>query len=432
MGFLNEIISKYPDAISFGPGAPHPESYTDLDIFGAAEKYQNYLHQEGGLSQDAARRSIFQYGSSQGQICDLVAKALERDLSIPISARSVIITVGCQEAMLLILRSLRTAATDVIAVVAPCYVGIVGAAHLVDFEIIVINEGETGIDLFDLQSKIAALRTSGKKLRALYVAPDFANPSGLLMDLRSREALLNLANVENFLIIEDSAYSFTLPDHLNLPSLKSLDRSKRVIYIGTFSKICLPGVRVGFALADQHIQTPLGNRLLSQELASLKNMVSVNTSPICQAIVGGLLLSSGCSLKVLARKNASLYQHNLNHLLSALDRHMKRALGIRWNRPEGGFFVRMRLPIPVDGSLAEISARDYGVIWTPMNHFFPSPTVSHELRLSCSYLNPAEIDEGARRLSGFLQHIVDPPSDSSSLARLNARRTEPADPAKFD
>ncbi|WP_315765140.1 MULTISPECIES: PLP-dependent aminotransferase family protein [unclassified Bradyrhizobium] len=404
VNFLNEVIDRFPDAISFAPGAPHPQFFDNLDVGYYIDRYTKHLAQERGLTPNQVRRRLYQYGASRGQICDLVADALRIDNGITVSPQSVVITVGAQEAMLLVLRALRTNSDDLLAAVTPCFMGIVGAARLLDMEIIPIDEGTTGINLSQLRAMCQAARAEGRRVRAVYVAPDFANPSGTLMTLSSRQELLELALSEDFLILEDSTYGFTSAVGA-LPPLKQLDRNYRVIYIGTFSKICLPGARVGFVIADQPVIDVAGGRVLADELSALKTMVTVNTSPICQAVIGGMLLDNGGSLGQVIAEKAPVYRRNLRLLLDALYRYVECHDDVRWNTPLGGFFVRLRLPVVVDDALVELSARQFGVLWTPMAHFHLSDFRSHELRLSCSYLTPEQIDEGIKRLSAFVDHI---------------------------
>lgn len=405
VNFLNEVIDRFPTAISFAPGAPYPHFFDSLDVADYIGRYAAHLAQEQGLTPAQVRRRLYQYGPSRGQICDLVANALLIDEGLSVSPQSVVITVGAQEAMLLTLRALRAGPGDLLAVVTPCFVGIIGAARLLDMGIVAIDEGMSGIDLSQMRAACLAARAEGRRIRAVYVAPDFSNPSGSLMDLPSRKALLELAENEDFLVLEDSTYGFTTSPGAALPSLKKLDRNRRVIYLGTFSKVCLPGTRVGFVVADQPVIGAADDRLLADDLAALKTMVTVNTSPICQAVIGGILLAHGGSLRQIIAEKASVYRRNLQHLLDVLDRHVERRDGVSWNSPSGGFFIRMRLPVVVDDALVELSAREFGVLWTPMAHFYLSDVRSRELRLSCSYLTPAQIEDGGKRLGAFVEHV---------------------------
>ena len=416
MSFLNEAIDRFPDAISFAPGAPFPGFFDTLDVHAYMARYVRYLQEYRNLSLPQVRRQMFEYGPSCGQICGLVAEYLKLDYGIDVLSEAIVVTVGCQEGMLLVLRALRASTSDILAVINPCYVGLIGAARLVEFEIWPVEEHESGINVEEIARMCCNARAQNKQIRALYVAPDFANPSGYLMDLPTRNALLELAEREDFILIEDSTYGFTSPDESSLPSLKRLDQRNRVIFLGTFSKVCLPGARVGFVVADQIVSDDTGKSILATELASLKSMTTVNTSPISQAIIGGMLLEFNGSLKKFAREKANIYKRNLNLLLDFLDSRIESRKGVVWSRPGGGFFVRMRLPVVVDESMVELSARKFGVLWTPMAHFMLSGgSKCCELRLSCSYLAPEEIDEGTRRLAEFVRFVCTPPSSDLAL-----------------
>ncbi|GII92847.1 aminotransferase [Sinosporangium siamense] len=407
IGFLNVVMSRYPDAVSFAPGAPHPVFFEELDTNRYTGRFLRYLVEEEGHKPEKARRMLYEYGPSRGLITRLVADALRRDQGIAADENAVVVTVGAQEAMFLVLRALFRSPEDVLAVANPSYVGITGAARLLDIDLVAVDETPHGIDLDALEAECQAARRAGRRVRACYVAPDFSNPGGSRMTLDIRRRLLRLAELEDFLVVEDNAYGFTAAADAARPSLKALDRDRRVVYIGTFAKVCFPGARVGYVVADQVVGSPgAGDRPFAEELAAVKNMVTVNTSPLCQAVIGGMLLEHACSLADLSRRKADLYQRNLACLADALDRRLGRELpgGIAWNRPEGGFFIRVTLPVPVDDALLETSAAKYGVLWTPMSHFYLGNAGDFQLRLSCSYLDPEQIETGVRRLAAFLRH----------------------------
>jgi (S)-3,5-dihydroxyphenylglycine transaminase len=136
-------------------------------------------------------------------------------------------------------------------------------------------------------------------------------------------------------------------------------------------------------------------------------MLTVNTSPICQAIVGGMLLEHETSLAALSQEKGAFYRDNLQYLLDALERHLgprgKSPYQVTWNMPQGGFFVRLQTPFIVDEAMLQLSAERHGVLWTPMANFMLGGAQSRELRLSCSYLNRDQIEEGVRRLARFIE-----------------------------
>lgn len=404
--FVKEITARFPDAISFALGAPHPAHLDQLDISRYVDRYVEHLSRERGLGPQRARRLLYEYGPSRGLINDLVAAGLRRDQGVEVPPAAVVITVGAQEAMLLALRAVCSSPDDLLAVVDPSFYGIIGAARVLDVGLVPVRDGDHGIDIDDLESACCAARAEGRRIRALYVAPDFANPSGTVMDLATRRQLFVVAERHDLLLLEDNAYGFTAAPRTELPTLKSMDEGGRVIYIGTFAKVCLPGARVGFVVADQIVNPVDGaRRLLGDELALIKSMTTVNTSPLCQAIIGGMVLEQGGSLAALGDENSQTYQRNLGLLLDALDRHVPPMDGLTWNRPEGGFFVRMRIPVPADNALLEISASKYGVVWTPLSTFYLGCHGAHHLRLSCSYLDPQEIEVGVLRLARFLHDL---------------------------
>ncbi|MEV7130468.1 PLP-dependent aminotransferase family protein [Streptomyces sp. NPDC093260] len=414
IGFLNEVMGNFPEAISFAPGAPHPDTLDDLDVEKYVSAFTDHLVR-GGRSPKQARRLLLEYGPSRGIINGIIADALHRDHGIDVTPNALVVTVGAQEAMLLVLRALfPSPAEGVLAVAHPCFVGIIGAARLLDVEVVAVDETEGGIDLDSLARACGASRAAGRPVRALYVAPDFSNPGAARMSLECRRRLLDLAGHEGFLVVEDNAYGFTAASGAGLPPLKALDSARSVVHIGTFAKVAFPGARVGYVIADQPVGSASGTTVLADELAAVKSMVTVNTSPLSQAVIGGMLLEHGGSVAALGRDKAEIYQRNLTCLLDALDRRLGDGshTGVHWNRPRGGFFVRMTLPVPVDAALLEVSAAEHGVLWTPMRQFYLDRTGDHQLRLSCSYLDPGQIEEGVRRLAAFLTSVVRHRTDS--------------------
>jgi (S)-3,5-dihydroxyphenylglycine transaminase len=159
---------------------------------------------------------------------------------------------------------------------------------------------------------------------------------------------------------------------------------------------------VGFLVADQPVIDAAGRRtLLADELSTVKSMLTVNTSALSQAVVGGMLLDSGFSLRGANQAKIHFYRQNLQTLLTALERHFS-ATPVRWNSPSGGFFVVVDVPVDASEELLEVSAREHGVLWTPMRFFYLGAGGSHAIRLSCSALTPAQIEEGVRRFARLI------------------------------
>lgn len=405
MTFLNEVTLRYPEAISFAPGRPYDGFFDSEDVFTNIRRYLDYLT-DRGRTPEQIRTAIYQYGTTAGQIREIIADSLRADEDIDVAAESIVVTVGAQEGMLLLLRALISGPDDVLLAASPCYVGITGAARLLDVAVTPVEEREDGFSCADLEAAILAERARGRRPRAFYVVPDHSNPSGTTMALPARAELLELAARHDLLILEDSPYRLVSPGQ-PLPTLKSLDRAGLVVHLGSFSKTVFPGARVGFVIADQRVVDDQGRTsLLADELSKIKSMVTVNTSSLSQAVVAGTLLAAGGRISELNAKAAGYYGEALRRTLRQLDKHLpadsRAALGVRWNTPTGGFFLTMQVSFRTDEEALTRSVQDFGVIWTPMSYFHPQGGGQHSLRLSISYLTPAEIDEGTARLARFI------------------------------
>jgi (S)-3,5-dihydroxyphenylglycine transaminase len=405
MNFLNEITMRYPEAISFAPGRPYDGFFDTEMIFDYLRRYLDHLA-AGGATPEQIRTAMYQYGPTAGQIRELIADTLRLDEEIEVAPESIVVTVGAQEGMVLVLRALVADPDDVLLVSSPCYVGITGAARLLDVTVTPVEERDDGVNVADVEAAIERERALGRRPRAFYVVPDHSNPSGNTMSARARADLLSLAARHDILIIEDSPYRLVSPG-TRLPTLKSLDTQRRVVHLGSFSKTAFPGARVGFVVADQRVLDSAGNRtLLADELAKIKSMVTVNTSSLSQAAVAGLLLAAEGRLSTPNAEAAERYGEAMNAVLAHLDEHLpaerREALGVRWNRPTGGFFLTMQVPFAADNDALTRSAEEYGVIWTPMKYFHPSGG-EHGIRLSTSYLTQADIKEGIERFVRFVE-----------------------------
>ncbi|MFE0178955.1 aminotransferase class I/II-fold pyridoxal phosphate-dependent enzyme [Streptomyces sp. NPDC059002] len=406
MTFLNEITSRYPDAISFAPGRPYDGFFDTEQIFSHLRRYLNHLEQQGSSAQEI-RTAMYQYGPTAGQIREIIADSLRADEHIDVPAESIVVTVGAQEAMLLVLRALIGGPDDVLLVSSPCYVGIAGAARLLDIPLTPVEERADGVSCADLETAIRAEKARGRRPRAFYVVPDHSNPSGTTMGAAARAELLELAARHGILILEDSPYRLVSPGP-PLPTLKSMDRAHTVVHIGSFAKTVFPGARVGFVVADQPVADDSGRvGLLADELAKIKSMVTVNTSSLSQAAVAGTLLAADGRISELNAAAAGYYGDAMRATLRELDARLPRArreaLGVRWNEPTGGFFLTVRVPFRADNAALTRSAQDFGVIWTPMTYFYPGGGGLHGMRLSTSYLTPAQIARGTARLARFIE-----------------------------
>lgn len=406
MNFLNEVASRFPDAISLAAGRPYEGFYSTDDVQRYLQVYTDHLHARG-YDSEGIRRQLLQYGRTNGQIHDLISQMLAIDENIHVPPEAIAVTAGCQEAMVIVLRGLCADPRDVLLAVEPCYVGITGAARILGIDVWPVPEDGDGVDPEAVAVAARAARAAGRNPRAVYLVPNFSNPSGISLPVATRKRLLEVAAEEDLLLLEDDPYGLFGLDDEPRPTLKSLDTDRRVIYLGSFAKSCFPGARVGFLVADQTVVDTSGYRtLLADELSAVKSMLTVNTSPIAQAVIGGMLVAAGGSLRAANREKIGFYRRSLRAMLDSLEECFPPALraerGIRWNVPTGGFFAVLDVGLRADEKLLETSAREYGVLWTPMSFFYTDSGGAHAIRLSCSWLEPAQIAEGVRRIARLI------------------------------
>lgn len=408
MTSLNEVVHRFPNAISFAPGWPSNRFFKPVEALADIERWVNHRAVALGVPVAVVEASLGQYGNPAGMIHDLLARHLELDLCIHANESDIVVTAGAQEAMLIAALALLEPATDTLLVSDPSYIGITGIANLLDIPIYPVPSGSDGLRVDAVADAVRAVAAGGRRARALYDVPDFHNPLGSCMPVDQRRELLALAKQIGMMILEDNPYGPFAYDHSPLPTLKSLDNAGAVLYLGTFSKTVFPGLRIGYLVAGQQVAGT--SHSLATVLATVKSLTTVNTSPILQAAAGAALLRHGGSLSPLVEACLPFYRENRDRILAALSREFSSgeawADGVEWNKPTGGFFVVMTLPFEFTAKELERCARDYGVIVSPMMYFALSAGRACQIRLSFSYVDAPFIDDGVRRLAAFVRDEV--------------------------
>jgi (S)-3,5-dihydroxyphenylglycine transaminase len=407
MNFLNEVVLRHPGAISFAPGRPTEQHFDVEGSLGKAKAFVAYRAQALGWTEAAVWNDLGQYNRTNGIINDLIARQLRLDEGIEVEPAAILVTHGCQEAMVVLLLGLFEAERDVLLVSDPTYIGITGLAALAGIEIRPVAMEAEGLPMERLRAAIAEVRAAGKRPRAFYHIPDFNNPLGSQMPLAERHRLLGLLREEGVLLFEDNPYGMFAFDREPLPTLKQLDKDGLVIYLGSFAKTLYPGLRVGYLVADQLVAAPggpAGKKVpLAVELSKVKSLTTVNTSPLLQAIAGAILLENDFSLRTVVKRKLPFYRDNRDRMQACLEKELGGRPGIAWNRPAGGFFMTVDVPFVFGDAEVEACARDYGVIVCPVSYFALSPGRERQVRLSFSYVSQQQIEEGIGRFARFLR-----------------------------
>lgn len=407
MNFLNEVVHRYPEAVSFAPGRPAERHFDVEASLAGARVWVEHHAARTGLAPETVWNDLGQYNKTNGIINDLIARQLAADEGIDAAPGSIIVTTGCQEGMAILLLGLLDPATDALLVSDPTYIGIPGLARMMGIPMIPVPTGEQGLTPEAVRAGIAEARAKGLRPRALYDIPDFNNPLGTRMPVPARRALLALAREHEMLLWEDNPYGRFSYDGDPLPTLKALDEHGVVVYMGSFSKTLFPGLRLGYLVADQGVVLPSGERvLLASELSKVKSLTTVNTSTVVQAIAGGILLENGGSLAPLMAGKLPFYRANRDRMLACLEEGFGLGGPVSWNRPKGGFFLTVSLPFEFTPERLAECARDSGVIVCPMSFFALTAGRERQVRLSFSYVTGEQIEEGIGRFARFVHDRI--------------------------
>ncbi len=419
MNFLNEVADRYPRAISLAAGRPAEQFFGAQEYTQRLGEFVGHLQRSRGLGLDAAFKRLAQYGPTAGLINPLIAEQVRSDEGIPAEPSRVLVTAGCQEAMQLCVTTLCREAGDVLLVRSPSYIGITGIAQLGRVELAHFNCGEGESLPGRLGQALERLDALGKRVRALYLVPDFDNPTGGVVPQAEREAVIELCAQRRIVVLEDNPYGLFLYEGEPVPRMAALDRHGCVVYLGTYSKTLCPALRVGFAIVPPTLfGSEAAARSLLARLCQAKSFGTCNTSQMTQAIVGGVLLAEGGSLVRRIRPAVAYYRGNRDAMLEALEATFPPATGLRWNRPRGGFFMTLALPFEFGKAEAEHCAGEHGVLTMPVSFFALDREQDRRLRLSFSGCGPDEIREGIARLGRFVHGRIGSPRTALAHAAV--------------
>jgi DNA-binding transcriptional MocR family regulator len=371
-----------PDIISFAGGIPDPALFPREHLAAAFDRV---------LGDPRRAETALQYSVSEGHppLREWIAGYMGR-LGVRCAADNVIITNGSQQA-LDFLGKLCIAPDDRVLVAWPTYLGALQAFNCYQ-PIYDVLPGP------DSNRTVASYREGpGGAPKLGYVMPEFQNPTGTSLDRAAREALLDVADALDLLLIEDAAYEKLRYDGVRAPSLMQLSIERaghiddaRVVYCGTFSKTVVPALRIGWAVAP---------RSIVQKLVLIKQASDLHVATLNQMV---MLEVAAEVIEPHAIEIRKTYKARRDAMLDALARHMPP--GVEWTRPEGGMFIWVTLPAHHDGAkLLERAVREARVAFVPGEAFFADRSQRNHIRLSFSRADTASIEEGIGRLGRLLK-----------------------------
>lgn len=402
MNFLNEAMTLFPEAISFASGRP-PNKFLYADkIPHWLNRYVEAQSDQKGISIDQSWQALGQYASTNGIIQELIARYLEIDEGFSIQPENCIVTNGFQEALTLLLLHLARKKGSIITI-DPTYVGLSGAAMIANVPVVSVRSSTSIATSIQYAYEVA--KNEHLNPQAVYVIPDYSNPSGEVLSLDERLRLLEVTRELNLTVYEDTAYRMFAYDQPSLPSLTALDTYGHVVYLGTFAKIFMPGLRVGFLALKNRMAEQVGDFTLAG-ISTKKSFVSVLTSPVVQAILGGFLLDTNCRVNDWNAAKIDWCRKNRNTMVAMLENVFGSNSGVSWSSPEGGFFVVITLPFEFGKDELVECAQEAGVIVTPMSFFSPSGGFTNQIRLAFSNLESDQIRTGVARLGNHINYLL--------------------------
>jgi 2-aminoadipate transaminase len=294
----------------------------------------------------------------------------------------VAVTTGSQEAIYLLAMTLVNPG-DGIVVESPTYLAALNVFRYHEAEFIPVPIDENGMRTDLLEGSIKKAKQRGINVKMVYTVATCHNPTGVIMSDDRRKELLEVASKYDLLVIEDDPYSFFVFDDTNFTHLKTMDSEGRVIYLGTFSKILAPGLRLGYMIAD---------RQLTRAVELAKQMVDLHSSTLSQYIAL-YAIREGVVDKTI-EKARKAYKEKRDVMVDALEEYMPE--GSHWFKPKGGLFAFIYLPEGVDTADMLPTAIDRGVAYVPGRNFFSDGSGANAMRINFSYLSPDKLRTGIK------------------------------------
>jgi len=330
-----------------------------------------------------------QYGSGQGhpklreQICDVMA--LE---GIRANPDDIIVTTGSQQALDLISRIFIDPG-DVVLVEAPSYVGALGTFHQYEAQVVHVSMDDQGLIPEALRQAISSVRSSGRKIKFLYLIPNYQNPTGVLLPADRRTEILEICRDEEIFVVEDNPYGLLGFDKASPNAMRAED-SENVIYLGSFSKTIAAGLRVGWALVPPSLKEKL--------------VIASESSILCPSNFTQMTISNYLANQPWRDQISSfceLYKVRRDAMLESLEQYFPASS--TWTKPGGGFYVWVNLPPEIDTKLMMPKAIVAKVAYVPGTAFYADGFGSWAMRLSYCHPTPERIREGVKALG----HVVD-------------------------
>lgn len=364
-------VTERPEVISFAGGLPSPLTFPTEAMRVALDRVLT-----------ANGREALQYSTTEGYapLREWTA-ARVGTRQAPVAADDVLIVSGSQQGLDLLAKVLIDPG-DRVLVETPTYLGALQSFSLFAPDYVSVASDDDGL-------LPEALDETVRGAKFLYCLPNFQNPTGRLLSAARRHRLAERARQLDLLILEDDPYGALSYDGETPPSIRSL-APERTVYMGSFSKVLAPGLRLGYVIAPPALR----GKLVQAKQATDLHTATLSQMAVYEVIKDGFLDQHIPTIR-------KLYREQCAAMLAALGRHMPD--GVRWNTPRGGMFLWVELPAGMNASTILARAVELNVAFVPGAPFYAAEPVAEALRLAFVTVPPARIEEGVERLAGVIR-----------------------------
>jgi 2-aminoadipate transaminase len=377
---LFAVVSR-PEVVSLAGGMPFV-SALPRELLEAS--FDTMMTERGNFA--------LQYGGGQGdlRLRDQIREVMALE-GIHASVEDIVITTGSQQGLDL-LGGLFLDAGDVVLAESPSYVGALGIFRHYEAHVEHLRTDADGLDPDALEVSIKELRAEGRRIKFLYLVPNFGNPSGVTLTEERRHRIVEICRREHILILEDNPYGLLYFNEKPPVAMRSYEEDC-VIYLGSFSKILAPGLRVGYVLAPPAVRDKL---VLANESALL------SPSTFTQMLISEYLAKSDWQGQIDTFRG--VYRERRDAALAAMGEYLPH---LETTRPDGGFYLWVTLPEGIDSKAMLPLAVNELVAYTPGTAFFANGGGRENLRISFCYPTPENINVGIKRLANVINLQTD-------------------------
>ncbi|MBB4661058.1 PLP-dependent aminotransferase family protein [Conexibacter arvalis] len=375
-------LTQRPEVISLAGGLPDTSSFPRDTYAGVMQT----------IASEALARSL-QYGPTEGiDDIDACIQAVMAAEGMQVTADELLVTTGGQQVIDLVCKTLIDPG-DVIVAEAPTYPGAVPTFCSYQADVVQISMDADGMRIDELEETLDRLEREGRRPKFIYTIPTFQNPGGVTMSLPRRQRLVRIAHERELLVLEDNPYGMLRYEGEPLPPLYALDGGEFVIYLGTFSKILSPGIRLGWAAAP---------RPVLQKMNIGKQAADLCSSSLTQLFVSTYFSAGDWQRYVHSLRD--VYRRRRDVMFDALAEHFPREA--QWTRPKGGMFIWATLPDYIDTTDLLARALRDNVAFVPGRQAYLDGRGGSSMRLNFSGVSEDEIREGIRRIGAVVAEQV--------------------------